>query len=529
MQVCPAGGQRGFDLTVSGRRLAAPDIPGETLMDYAAALFRASSLEPEKTAIIDGARVWTWSQFTDLAARTASALVDAGLRQGDRVSCLSENSAHFMVLYSAVIIAGGCIVPLPTGAQPDALARMHRGSGATHLFASPALMKTARTLGADHLHDLSTLEAFAQSAVPHEPAPASPDALFDIIYSSGTTGTPKGIVHDHRFRARQLDRMPQFGLKADAVLMVATPMYSNTTLVAVLPVLAHGGTLVVMSKFDTEGFLDRSQTHRATHAMLVPVQYMRLMDDPRFDTYDLSAYRAKLSTSAPLPRPLIERVLKRWPGELYEFYGMTEGGVTTVLDCRNHPDKLDSVGRPAEGCDLRIIGPDRAELAIGEVGEIVGRSGSMMPAYFNEPTKTEDLRWQNAAGEDFIRTGDIGRVDAEGFLTLLDRQKDVINSGGQNVFAADLEQILRTHPAVADVAVIAVPCPTWGETPLALVVRAEPVTKTTSEAALLNWANERLGKMQRLSAISFTTDLPRSDIGKILKRELRARYWDKAQ
>lgn len=510
-------------MTVAGSHLRAPDLPEEELVDFGAALLRISSRYPENIAVIDEAGVTTWSEFTELCTRVAARLVTHNVGPGDTVTVLAENSGLYLALYCGTIMAGACITPLPTGARADALTKMQANSGARIMFASAGMLETAQGLGAPELELLEGLNDWAGEITPIAPVPAQADAMFDIIYSSGTTGTPKGIVHDHRFRARQLNRMPQFGLDADAILMTATPLYSNTTLVAVLPVLSQGGTVVVMSKFNEKRFLELSEQHRATHAMLVPVQYMRLMDFPDFDRFDLSAYRAKLSTSAPLPRPLIERVLARWPGGLYEFYGMTEGGVSTVLDCAGCPDKLDTVGKPAEGCQVEIIDEDGNPLPQGELGEVVGRAGSMMPCYYKEAQKTDELRWQNAAGEDFIRTGDIGRIDTDGFLTLLDRQKDVVNSGGQNVYAADLEQVLRDHPGVADVAVIAVPCAKWGETPLGLVVPASDQTET--EAAILGWANDRLGKMQRLSAIEFRKNLPRSEIGKILKRDLRADYW----
>jgi acyl-CoA synthetase (AMP-forming)/AMP-acid ligase II len=215
--------------------------------------------------------------------------------------------------------------------------------------------------------------------------------------------------------------------------------------------------------------------------------------------------------------------MKRWPGNIMEFYGMTEGGPGTVLDCAAYPDKWDTVGKPQEGADMRVIDEDGNELPYGSYGEVVGRSGSMMPGYHNNPEKTREATWVSPDGEHFVRTGDMGRFDEDGFLHLLDRKKDMIISGGFNIYAADLESVLRRHPDVADVAVIAIPSREWGETPLGLVV---PRRKDADPDAIREWANDQLGKTQRVSKVEFRDDLPRSEIGKILKRELREPYWE---
>lgn len=506
-------------------RLQAPKLDGEVPVYFGAALAASAAADPDKIAVIDGDTRLDWAEFYIRVSRVAAQLAARGYGRGDMIAALSENSADYLTLYCGVLLSGACMVPLPQSAALPALQKMRADCGATLLFTSATQREVADQLAAEVVIDLADLMTWAGDAPINAPADVAADDLFDMIYSSGTTGTPKGIAHDHRFRARQLNRMPLFGLNDTAVVMMSTPLYSNTTLVAVLPVLAAGGTVVSMPKFDAGQFLELSQTHKVSHAMLVPVQYMRLMGHPDFDRYDLSAYRAKMSTSAPLPGPLIERILNRWPGELYEIYGMTEGGVSTVLNCRAHPDKLDTVGTPAEGCDVRIIDEAGNELSPTQYGEIVGRSGSMMPGYYNAQDKTDEVLWRDANGFDYIRTGDMGRFDEDGFLHLLDRRKDMIISGGFNIYATDLEHVLRAHPAVADVAVIAVPSEAWGETPLGLVALKSGATDNAED--ICAWANEQLGKTQRLSAVVLRDDLPRSEIGKVLKRELRAEYGSK--
>jgi long-chain acyl-CoA synthetase len=205
-----------------------------------------------------------------------------------------------------------------------------------------------------------------------------------------------------------------------------------------------------------------------------------------------------------------------------EFYGMTEGGGTCILQAHLHPDKLHTVGQPAQGHDIRLIDEAGQEVPAGEAGEVVGHSVGMMKGYHRQPDKTREAEWFDPQGKRFIRTGDIGRFDADGFLTLFDRKKDMIISGGFNIYPSDLEAELRLHPAVLEAAVVGVPSEQWGETPVAFVVRKP--SQGTLAAALLEWVNQRVGKTQRLAALHYIDELPRSAIGKVLKRELRDRY-----
>jgi acyl-CoA synthetase (AMP-forming)/AMP-acid ligase II len=305
---------------------------------------------------------------------------------------------------------------------------------------------------------------------------------------------------------------------------MSTPLYSNTTLVSFFPALAGGGTVVLMPKFDARGFLELAERHRATHAMLVPVQYRRILALQDFDAFDLSSFRMKYATSAPFPAELKAEVLRRWPGGLIEYYGMTEGGGSCALLAHEHPDKLHTVGKPMPGHDLRVIGPDGDFAPPGVAGEVVGRSASMMNGYHNAPAKTAEAEWFSPAGDRYIRTGDIASIDADGFVTLIGRAKDMIISGGFNVYPVDIESVLKDYPAVDEAAVIGVPSADWGETPVAFVTVRSGAAAAADPEGIRVWANARLGKTQRISAVEIVDELPRSAIGKILKRELQARY-----
>jgi acyl-CoA synthetase (AMP-forming)/AMP-acid ligase II len=349
-----------------------------------------------------------------------------------------------------------------------------------------------------------------------------PEWPFNIIYSSGTTGTPKGIVQSHGMRWTHIMRGAGYGYGTDTVTLLSTPLYSNTTLVVFFPTIAHGGTVHLMAKFDAKAYVEKAQRLRVTHTMLVPVQYRRIMALPDFDTHDLGSFQMKFCTSAPFDAALKADVLKRWPGGLVEFYGMTEGGGTCILDAHEYPDKLHTVGRPSEGHDIRLIDETGREVEPGEAGEVVGHSRGMMLGYHGQPDKTREAEWYDASGKRFIRTGDVGRFDADGFLILFDRRKDMIISGGFNIYPSDLEGVLREHPAVLEAAVVGVPSDQWGETPVAYVVRKGG--DGISPAELMQWANARVGKTQRLADVHFIDELPRSAIGKVLKRELRERH-----
>ena len=478
---------------------------------------------PEATALVVGAQRLSYAMLDALADRVAAGLLRDGLQPGDKVAVCASSSPAYVAVFLGTLRAGGAVAPLAPSSTPQQLADMAVDADARRFFidAGVAEMLTTVALPAGlPITHLEALEAWLPPAGTR-PAPVTIDPAwpFNLIYSSGTTGTPKGIVQSHGMRWGHIQRAAMSGYAPDCVTLIATPLYSNTTLVSVIPTLASGGCVVLMPKFDALGFLQTAERERATHSMLVPVQYQRLMARPEFDSFDLSSYRMKFSTSAPFHAELKADVLKRWPGGLTEYYGMTEGGGTCLLHAHLHPTKLHTVGQPAEGHDIRLIDEQGHEVAPGEAGEVVGRSPAMMSGYHKQPAKTAEAEWFDPQGQRFIRTGDIGRFDADGFMVLFDRRKDMVISGGFNIYPSDLEAVLRQHPAVADCAVVGVPSAEWGETPVAYVVR-QPGS-SDSEDTIRTWMNQQVGKTQRLSGLRFADELPRSAIGKVLKRELR--------
>jgi len=492
---------------------------------------------PSDRAVVCDGQSLSWQQFDRRLGEVASALRALGLGKGDKVALVSRNSIAALEVFFGALRAGCCIVPLSSMTDAHTQSLLLADCDARALFYADdarASVPDPLGLGAIVSGGLVALDFAAAGHVAYEDFVASargqqrsveidPGDDFNLIYSSGTTGTPKGILHSHAMRGGTVARAGLWGFGAEAVNLTSTPLYSNTTMAALLPAVAGGATSVFMRKFDEERFLQLSQAEGVTHAMLVPVQYQRLLAHPSFDRFDLSRYRLKLCTSAPLRAELKAEILARWPGELVEIYGMTEGGAVCLLEARKHPDKLHTVGKPSPQSDVRIIDEQGCELPVGQVGEVVGRQKVMMTGYYKQPAATQAIMWLDGEGRRFQRTGDLGRFDEDGFLQLLDRKKDMIISGGFNVYPVDLEAVLASHPQVADVAVIGIPSERWGETPLGLVVLEPGSTVTVAE--IRDWANARLGKTQRLSAVELRTSLPRSPIGKLLKRELRAPYW----
>ena len=353
--------------------------------------------------------------------------------------------------------------------------------------------------------------------------PLAGSDLCNIIYSSGTTGEPKGIVHTHATRLLwAYDLSLALRYHSGARTLIVTGLYSNISWAALLCTFLSGGTLVLRDVFDPADALATIARERITHTAMVPVQYRRILEDPAFDAADRSSLQAMMCVGSQLPVAIKARLFEAFPCGIIEVYGSTEGIITSQAP-EEAPGRLASVGRPLPGLDLRILDADDRPLGVGESGEVVGRSRFAMLGYWKLPEATASAMWIDDEGNSWLRTGDIGRLDEEGYLYIVDRKKDLILSGGQNIYPADIETELMKHPDVIECAVIGVPSETWGESPLALVVVRDP--KSNTGETMRAWLNARVGKQQRVVTVELRDNLPRNPVGKILKRELRVPYW----
>lgn len=491
----------------------------------------------DKPALIVDREVTSWSAFGERTARFANALGGKGLVPGDRVVILMRNSGEMAVAMFGAIRAGLVAVPLNVAIGDDAVAGMINNSGAAAVVASDEHVRRIDTLRprirgvADDRFiavdaDNGSWQDFhavcdAADATPAE-IPIEPASECNIIYSSGTTGLPKGIVHDHAGRAAwAMDMAAALRYHSGARTLCSLGLYSNISWVAMLSTFYAGGSLVIERQFSRRNCLQVIQQQRVTHSAMVPVQLQRLLDFPDFESFDLSSIQALMCCGSPLSVEMKERIRKHIPGDFIELYGLTEG-LVTILPPEDMPEKSASVGRPCPGQDLVIIDNDDRPLPPGRAGEIIGRGRLMMAGYHDNDEATAESTWEDPEGKRWLRSGDIGRLDKDGFLYLVDRKKDMIISGGQNIYPADIEAVLLEHGLVADVAVIGVASDHWGETPLAVVVPTADASLDIDE--LITWTNTKLGKQQRIAGAVLVDELPRNPNGKVLKRELRRQF-----
>lgn len=498
-----------------------------------------ASLRPTMDAVVDGDRVVSWAGFGAGTAKVANALHALGLKPGDRVVVLMTNSYEMVEAMFGIIRGGLCAVPLNCAISDDAVAGMITNCAAKAVLASGEHIARIDGLRARLSGELGQrligirpaepgwldYHALRDAAAPDAPELAiRPDDECNIIYSSGTTGLPKGIVHDHTCReAWGSDMAVALRYHSGARTLCNLGLFSNISWVAMLATLFAGGTIVVQRRFTVAACLALMQQEKITHTVMVPLQYQKILEDEHFDDYDLSSLDTYMCCGSPLAVALKRAIVERMPGNFIELYGLTEG-LVTILAPEDMLEKIESVGRACPGQDLAIIDDDGRPLPVGEAGEIVGHCRFLMAGYHANAAADEEATWVHPSGTRWLRTGDVGRLDADGFLFLVDRKKDMILSGGQNIYPADIEAIYVQHEAVHEVAVVGIAHPKWGETPLAVVV---PVDGASVEVeALTAWANSRLGKQQRVSATVMVDELPRNPNGKVLKRELRERFAD---
>ena len=490
----------------------------------------------DRPALIDGTVTLTWRELAAATARVANGLAGLGVRPHERVAVLMESRLETVLALFGIVRAGAVAVPLNVSINDSAVAAMCADAGCVAVFASGSqcaridalrsagVLSAAHFIGCDspargwrHFH---AFIAEQSTAVPK--VTIAPDDECNLIYSSGTTALPKGIIHTHACRMHwAYDAALALRYRRGCRTLFTLGLFSNISWVTMLSTLLVGGTLVLLRTFTPREALAIIEAECITHGAFVPVQLERLLSCPERSAFRTESLETLMVCGSPL-KPAVKRGFAReFACQLIELYGLTEG-LMTILEPEELERKILSVGKPVLGADIRIVGEDDHEVAPGETGEIVGRGRLVMSGYHAQDAANREATWVDSDGAQWLRTGDLGRLDAEGFLYLVDRKKDMIISGGQNVYPADIESVMRDHPAVAEVAVIGIASDRWGETPLAVVVAHAGAR--VAKAELKEWTNLRLGKQQRISGVVWRESLPRNPNGKVLKRELRAEY-----
>ena len=504
-------------------------------------LERHSLQIPDRPALRFRGATTTWRQLRDRVAALAGALARRGVGPGDRVAVLMSNRPEFIETVLAAVRLGAIAVPVNFRLTPDEVAYVLGDAEARVLVAEPATAATADAarsgladapplvvageLPAEAGVDAERYEDLvAEPGEPHPPVDVAEDAPALIMYTSGTTGRPKGAVLSHQnLQGQALTLVRAWRLfDDDEVNLCAAPLFHIGALGSVVPMILLGGCTVVLPSgaFSSAEVLDVLESERVTSVFLVPTQWQALCEDPSVPGRDLSSLRTTCWGAAPASTTLLRRMAEVFPQATnVAVFGQTEmSPVTCVLDGRDALRKIGSVGKPITSLAVRVVDAQMRDVAPGEVGEIVYRGPTQLAGYWRNPAATAD-----AFAGGWFHSGDLVRVDDEGFIYVVDRVKDMLISGGENVYCAEVEDALAAHPDVREVAVIGRPHPRWGETPVAVVALRDPAGSLSAEQ-LRAWAKERLASYKLPTVVEVVDQLPRNASGKVVKGVLREQY-----
>lgn len=482
---------------------------------------RRARKTPHRTALIHGGTTWTYAQLHDRVTRLAHALRARGLRRGDRIAYLGPNHPSYLETLFAAGALGAIFVPLNTRLAGPEIAYQLADSGAKALIHGPShtglVASTDVPLYVEAGPEYE--ELLVSAATDPIDEPVGPDDTCIIMYTSGTTGRPKGAMLSHgNLVWNAVNVLVDTDLVTDERALVSAPLFHTAGLnMLTLPVLLKGGTCVLVDAFDPDSTFDLVERHRISFMFGVPTMFDQLARHPRWADADLSSLRILTCGGSPVPTPLIAAYQERGLTFL-QGYGMTETAPGALfLDAEHAVSKAGSAGVPHFFSDVRVVRPDLTPAEAGETGEIVVRGPHVMSGYWGLPEETAA-----SFADGWFRSGDAARTDEDGYVFVVDRIKDMIISGGENIYPAEIEDLLLAHPDIVECAVIGVPDDKWGEVPRAVVVPREGAA--LDPAGILAALSGRLAKYKIPKSVVLADELPRTASGKLLKSRVRSRY-----
>ena len=497
-------------------------------------LKKHATYRPQHPAIIFENKRLNYKELYEEVNKLSNAFIAAGIGKDDKVATLLSNSLELWETYWACAAIGAVAVPLSPLLRGQGLLNLLNNADTKLVITSHHLKEHVDTIRTElkgiPIDNFWVTDTYATGyknyyLVKEQQASIAPDVeevtgtdAYNIIYSSGTTGLPKGIVISHAVRALYGSLFANaFRITPESVVMHSGSIIFNGSFLTLMPAMFLGCTYVLMSHFDAKEVVDIIHQEKVTHTILVPSQIIGCLQNEKFNKAHLSSLEYILSVGAPLLLEHKQKLNKHIPNVFYELYGLTEGFMS-ILDKNDVIKKTGSVGAAPQFMELKIVDDAAKELPTRQIGEIIGRGPLLMTAYYKNFDQTKKV-----IKNGWLFTGDMGYVDDDGYLFLTGRKKDMIISGGVNVYPTDIEEILIKHTAVKDVAVFGIPHKEWGETAVAAIVLHKDVAVTANE--IKDWANENLeARYQKIYTVIIIEELPRNLAGKILKRELREKF-----
>jgi long-chain acyl-CoA synthetase len=490
---------------------------------------------PDKPAVVCGVTSVTFRQLHDDSDRIATAMRRQGVMTGDRVAMCLPNCCEFVTIFFAIIKSGGIAMPINMRLSANEIDTIFKDAApAAVFFGVDERENISRIIGDGTIRSFVIGDATAAAEVSlktmleSEPEPIEVPAEMDdcvISYTSGTTGRPKGVIttQANYIVANGFLNAMHWHLSADDRIIVTTPLAHRTAFARIGNMAVMGATLHILRKFDVADAVKVIENERITLISIVPTVGRMLLPAIEADPSRFASLRIMVATGEAFPVELKRRLLAALPGlQIFSFFAMTEAGALAMLQPDEQLDHSASVGRVTPGVDLRLVGDDGRDVSIGEAGEIWVRSGLpgqylLFRTYFNQPDAM-----QAAFHAGWFKTGDVGRFDEEGYLYIVDRKKDMVLSGGYNIYSKEVEAVLMRHRAVADAAVIGVPDEIYGEAVAAFIEPAEGAI--VAEDELIRWCAEELAGYKKPKHVVFMPELPKNSTGKVMKNELRALF-----